>query len=603
MPLIVAIEPDRKQAAHLAALSRGSLRAEWILAENTGRAFAALGDRVPDLILTSALLPPKDEDALAERLRALDAAASHVQTLTIPVLAGPSRRARKSTGMLSRLTRSTSKAHAPDGCDPAVFAEQVAEYLERAAAERKRIEAERVAAAEHVEEEAPPPTEVFAEEQWGKAIPDPIAPQLPAPDLSELTLAAQEPSGLNLLAPEPPDSHLFEREQSAPEPFVVVAPAPDLFARESIGVEPISEGPIVLPAIVPEIPAVPEIAVLLEVEREIETEPEIAFVPEIAVEAEEVAPPSVVLRAVARDDSAPEGSDLDGEAAATIPTPPTQDLFASAPVSKDQAEPVVVVPIEAAALEDQAWADTPDSDCGPAEPPAEPEEIGKARAGSLLLDGIDLRGFLAELQAATAGIETSAEVTALTDFATHLAELEACADRELPPVEATAEIQAGTPEPITSVETSAAEEPPSPQPLSESDTYASGTELWMAMPGEYHRWWPPIEGLSAESPLEGVPQALKPAERPTEPEWMGVLESLRRDIERLQPDRSEGGGVEPHGAAQMADRQAALRKKRKKSVPLQDEWGFFDPDRCGMAALVAKLDEIADSDDEEPQPA
>jgi hypothetical protein len=26
--------------------------------------------------------------------------------------------------------------------------------------------------------------------------------------------------------------------------------------------------------------------------------------------------------------------------------------------------------------------------------------------------------------------------------------------------------------------------------------------------------------------------------------------------------------------------------------PIEDEWGFFDPERCGFSALLAKLDEI-----------
>jgi hypothetical protein len=30
-------------------------------------------------------------------------------------------------------------------------------------------------------------------------------------------------------------------------------------------------------------------------------------------------------------------------------------------------------------------------------------------------------------------------------------------------------------------------------------------------------------------------------------------------------------------------------------VPVQDEWGFFDPQQCGFTALLAKLDEINDS--------
>src|SRR5438034_1058210 len=62
MSLIVAIEPDRRQASRLA---RVSLDAELIVADSTERAFELLGGRVPELILTSLLLSPNDGAALA----------------------------------------------------------------------------------------------------------------------------------------------------------------------------------------------------------------------------------------------------------------------------------------------------------------------------------------------------------------------------------------------------------------------------------------------------------------------------------------------------------------------------------------------------------
>jgi hypothetical protein len=37
---------------------------------------------------------------------------------------------------------------------------------------------------------------------------------------------------------------------------------------------------------------------------------------------------------------------------------------------------------------------------------------------------------------------------------------------------------------------------------------------------------------------------------------------------------------------------------RRKAKPVQDEWGFFDPQQCGFAALLAKLDEITESNEE-----
>jgi hypothetical protein len=38
-------------------------------------------------------------------------------------------------------------------------------------------------------------------------------------------------------------------------------------------------------------------------------------------------------------------------------------------------------------------------------------------------------------------------------------------------------------------------------------------------------------------------------------------------------------------------------RQATKPAPVQDEWGFFDPEQCGFAALIAKLDEVTADDD------
>jgi hypothetical protein len=137
MSLILAIEPDRRQASQIAALVRNILHAELVLADSTDGALRELGQRLPDLILTSALLSPGDEAALADRLREFDAASAHVQTLTIPVLAASSGESEANGGVLGRLRRKIHLRSAPDGCDPVVFAHQITEYLERSTADRQ----------------------------------------------------------------------------------------------------------------------------------------------------------------------------------------------------------------------------------------------------------------------------------------------------------------------------------------------------------------------------------------------------------------------------------------------------------------------------------
>jgi hypothetical protein len=208
MPLILAIEPDRRQANQLNAMVRGRLQAELVLADSAEGAFAALGDRLPDLILTSALLSPNDEVVLDERLRLLDAGAWHVQTLTIPMLAAPRSRVReRAGGVLSALRREKPRDTAPDGCDPAVFAAQCAEYLERAHTERDLAasdEATRVAdavAASDIDEqpiEEPIVTETPAQEPVAHetATQDAIVQEAPAPPLPARARVAERPSRL-----------------------------------------------------------------------------------------------------------------------------------------------------------------------------------------------------------------------------------------------------------------------------------------------------------------------------------------------------------------------------------------------------------------------
>src|SRR6185295_4140641 len=125
MSLILAIEPNKNQAQQLNALVRAHLKAELVTAPTAAAALSALGDRIPDVVLTPALFGLRDEAALTERLRQLGSDASHVQTLAIPILAAST--AKGSNGTL--LNRKGSKGDGEVGCDPSVFAEQIKIYL------------------------------------------------------------------------------------------------------------------------------------------------------------------------------------------------------------------------------------------------------------------------------------------------------------------------------------------------------------------------------------------------------------------------------------------------------------------------------------------
>jgi hypothetical protein len=238
MSLILAIEPDRRQAARINALARNPLNVEMVITESAERALAAISTRVPDLILTSRLLSPKDELLLDERLRELDAAGHKVQTLMIPMLASVKDSGKKG-GLLNRLRRNSDAATADGGCDPAVFAEQIAEYLERHAVERAHrasLEVEAVPASQVVEpapqvpavSAAAEPAEKNEEPDTSVTVPDKgllpeagVEEALSAPPVHAASAAWQELSldqapltgaaaGAAVLPVEPPDQFVSE---------------------------------------------------------------------------------------------------------------------------------------------------------------------------------------------------------------------------------------------------------------------------------------------------------------------------------------------------------------------------------------------------------
>jgi len=167
MPLILAVEPDHRQAAKVKALARRTLQAELIAVDTASHALEVLATRVPDLILTSTLLSPRDEAILTARLRELDAAGLQVQTLVIPVLGTASRGSRRhdSSGLFSRLRRPRAPDGQVDGCEPEVFAGQIEEYLDRATSDRADV-AERDKPVYPEFTPAPTPSEQQLEPVW-----------------------------------------------------------------------------------------------------------------------------------------------------------------------------------------------------------------------------------------------------------------------------------------------------------------------------------------------------------------------------------------------------------------------------------------------------
>ena len=139
MALVLAIEPDLRQAEILTRIVREKVKADVVIVDSRDAAMEAMRTAVPDVMLLSALLSPRDEDELVAHLRRLEGA-EHLQTHTIPQLAssggdghsGPAR------GLLKAFRRKKDTAQPVSGCDPDLFAQEIRVFLEQA--EQKRHE-------------------------------------------------------------------------------------------------------------------------------------------------------------------------------------------------------------------------------------------------------------------------------------------------------------------------------------------------------------------------------------------------------------------------------------------------------------------------------
>ena len=581
MSLILAVEPDRRQAAHLTHVVRQRVGAELILAETTELALASIGNRVPDLILVPALLSPQDDAALAAALRVI-ATAAHVQMLTTPLFATAAPEPRR--GVLAAFRRSKPAKASIDGCDPAEFAQQISSYLETAAEERAAaahyaeapvqvappvaespqryapLEAGRLyrdEAVAHREIETTPVTEAIPEPALTLPEPEPVAEfdepvialkaaQLveDAPLIPEAVATVQEP----ILATPEPMLEMSEPILEMPEP-VLETPEPILEAPEPIleAPEPLVEMPEPLAAAEPI--HTRRIGFVL---RE-ETEPELAAA---------VAEPFVV-----------EADPV--EIAASVETPFTIEAIEEQEPVEALSEPFVEETIEFLEVVDDEQDAVGTVDLSAdfealevVEAQSDVEAIELATGGTEVLEIFETPEIVEAAEPAAAQLH-AIEVDALKAFAAAVEALTA-----VEPI-AVAAGDAAAAEAFEFEDLFPRREPVEPSPLG----------AW--------RSWTTLEGMAAEATEAPVPAHVveRAAERaveraPERPEWVQLVESLRIDVERR---RSEQPSVAPKPA------------RKTPSRPIQDEWGLFDPAQCGFAALLSKLDEITDASESRPR--
>jgi len=572
MPIILAIEPDRRQRDALAAVVRKRVGAELIIADTTERALEAIGNRVPDLVLVPALLSPSDDAALAAALRVI-AAAAHVRTLTIPVLAAHAVAA-PSSGILSRWRRGKSASQAMDGCDPAVFADQIASYLKESAAERALM-------VDDLDDELPVSEPAYAQEfgrEDGQADANAYVQ-----DAQAYVRADEQPYQTDVQEFDQPGAQTYAQQdaQTYTQPDVAYTQPDIAYAQPDVAY------------------VQADVAyVQRDVQAYVQTDAPTYSQPDPHTYArpdEQAYAQNEVLDIVERDGYDAERADGDGLSARQL----------------DQEEDID--------LSNELDELDPEESGGRRSETSETELFDGEEVGVYTMSfGIDEPDVdVAVLDARKAFAEVEAAVEPAFDakaFAESEFEAEAAVDPEFftesfeePAFETETRTESDLEAEADAVRAFEADANPE-----DAEPWPSDAEPWVSASLSPRGGWPAMEGVPTELPSAfaaaavevPVPVAVvaaaapvveaRPAPAPhksNRPEWSELVASLRKDIERR---RVEPPQEKPKPSASASAPVPAPRRS-KQPKPVQDEWGFFDPEQCGFAALLAKLDEITET--------
>jgi len=594
MQLILAIVADPHEAAQLAKLIQGRLSVDLVQAAEVGEGLLALDDRLPDLILTSPLMSPFDDGVLDEYLRSLGPAGAHVQTVRIPVL---SEAPKKKKGFGFSFGRSTPEPVTPDGCEPKVFADEIQPYLERAAEEKRHAGAGASPAAIEVEESFTP----SIEEQWTPAYSDDSTPvysseAAPVYTPSEQATWRTEPDP----EPEPEPNHgawrsdLLDKFPFADEPAYEVdhlQTAPT-WTEETERVELESQAAVI------------ETSNLAAAVEPLE-EPPLEASPIARLEIVEAAvAEEPVLEEPVIEESFVEESFVEQP---LVGGPPVEEVHLQ-PQTTAAVTERVDVPREPDTSIHQADEDVAATSNG------QPVTAQDAVSGSSTPAGPDARAIkstpsfkaaLAAIRAAwgkptrTPGQDNAGIADAHQPASNRIVSAQIADDLEpeaaAPVAEITAPVEVdltGAVEMLDDPQPESTMVPGPPQPLEPTkktrfvsseteDVYELSVEPDLPeLEAKFFAPLAPVRTRDAASPV-AEPQVEDEPSRSTREE-----SSSRRHMKKKRGSngaKAKATRAEPHTEA------------------VQDEWGMFDPSRCGFAAVVDKLDEVAEKKEQQPQ--
>jgi CheY-like chemotaxis protein len=239
--LVLAIEPDHRQATILKRLVREKVRADVVVVDTPDAALSAIRAQVPDVLLLSALLSPRDEDELISHLRQLDGA-DHLQTHTIPQLASTGAyqddQGRKGKGLLGVFKRGKKDADAPvSGCDPELFADEILNFLQRSAEKKAQGVAALQSRVDRLEYEVQQNAANAAAASSATQSAPAAAAEAPA-DAGSSSSSWSSPFEWRKTPSAPAASAEERPAEPAPEPIPAYEPAPEPAPAESIFAAP-----------------------------------------------------------------------------------------------------------------------------------------------------------------------------------------------------------------------------------------------------------------------------------------------------------------------------------------------------------------------------